>query len=217
MLFWDWFNKHHEKYKYPSRLSPKELVQWDKKLHKELWSLCFEHLFADITCDERANQAHMIVSAHGKAKKFEKLELCMEAAPFIEGWKFQALYPPIPAEAGTRHNYPSVTTRPHELWFSPLELAPVSGKFNVALYVEENVPVSWEIKGAATQMMFNLLGEKVGGLYVRKVAVRYLKEVAGDIKQTLLPMTRLPEYIKPDGRFGMSINPQGGFIKPGGK
>ncbi|MBO9567154.1 MAG: hypothetical protein J7621_30555 [Niastella sp.] len=216
-LFWNWFIKHHEKYKYPSKLTSKERLHWDKLLQREVYTLCFEHLFAEVICDEPASKARMIISAHGNPKKFEKLELCMEAAPHIEGWEFQAFYPPMPAEAGTRHNYPSVTTMPDEIWFSPVELIPDSGRYNIELYVHENVPVSWEIQGAATQMMFNLLGEKIGGLYVRKVSVSHLTEVARNIQQTLLPMTKLPEYIKPDDRLGMSIDPQGGFIKPGGK
>jgi hypothetical protein len=216
-LFWTWFNKHHEKYKYPSRLTGKERLHWDQLLQREVYTLCFEHLFAEVICDEPAGQARMIISAHGNPKKFEKLELCMEAAPQIEGWEFQAFYPPMPAEAGYRHNYPSITTMPDEIWFSPVELIPDSGRYNLELYVHENVPVSWEMKGAATQMMFNLLGEKIGGLYVRKVAVNHLAEVAPDIQQTLVPMTKLSEYIKPDDRLGMSIDSQGGFIKPGGK
>lgn len=216
-LFWDWFIRHHEKYKYPSRLSHKEFLHWEKMMQKELFTLCFEQLFVEITCDEPANRAHMIISAHGNPKKFEKLELCIEAAPNIEGWEFEAFYPPMSAEACTRHNYPSVTTTPDELWFSPLQLVPDSGRYNVELYVKENVPVSWEIKGAATQMMFTLLGEKTGGLYVRKVAVSHLAELAPAVRETLLPMTKLPEYIKPDGRYGMSINLRGGIIRPGGK
>jgi hypothetical protein len=199
-LFWEWFQKHHEKFKYPSRLKSQQLEYWEKEMHSEMLIFCLEQLFTDITCDEPNNRARMIISAHGKAKKFAKLELCAEAAPDIEGWEFIGYYPPMSAEDCMHHNYPSVTTTPAEFWFSPLQLLPVNDRYNLELYVDKKVEIDWEVKGAATQIMYGLLGERTGGLCVRKVTVSHLDAVLPALQQSLLPMTKLPEYIQADER-----------------
>lgn len=203
--FWEWFGKNQEKFKYPSRLNREEYLYWDRKLHAHLQFFSLRHLFADIIVEEQSNTARMILSAHGNPKGFSEVELFIAGAPDLEGWEFVAFYPPMPAAACTRHNYPSVTTTPEEIFFSPLQLALVNNLYNLELYVDEKVTISWEVKGAATQMMYMLLGEKTGGLYIRKVSVSYLGEVLPQVRPTLLPMTKLPEYIQLDDRSGLVV------------
>lgn len=214
--FWKWFRKHQEKFKYPSRLTRKDDLHWNKKICSTLQSYSLSTLFVDLSVDEQNGHARMIISAHGDKQYFDMVELFVAAAPEMEGWEFVALYPPVPAGASIRHNYPSVTTTPAEIFFSPPQLAPVNGMYDLILYIDEKVPVNWEVKGAATQMMYNLLGEKTGGMYIRKVAVSSLEAALPELRQTFLPMTQLPEYIKLDNRSGLVVNPRGN-IKSGDK
>ncbi|WP_315815063.1 hypothetical protein [Paraflavitalea speifideaquila] len=58
------------------------------------------------------------------------------------------------------HNYPSVAITPGDIWFSPLQMAPVKGMYNLELYTDKKALVDWEVTGAAKQMMYGLLGEK---------------------------------------------------------
>lgn len=212
-LFWDWFSLNQEKFKYPSRLTPKEHLHWQKELTEDIRSRSLEFLFTEITVDEYNHQARMIISAHGNIKCFEAVELFILSAPVIEGWEFVAFYPPATAAACARHNYPSVITKPEEIFFSPSELVPANGQYNLVLYVPQSVAVNKELKGAATQMMFNILGEKTGGLYIRKVAVSSIAKASPQLQQTLLPFTELPAHIPLDTRSGLVVNHKGA-IKP---
>lgn len=211
--FWDNFLLNQERFKYPSRLTPEEYRHWHNNLTDDLRMRSSEFLFTEITVDEQHHKARMIISAHGNTKCFEAVELMILSAPVIEGWEFVAFYPPAPAAAWARHNYPSITTRPEEMFFSPSELVPVAGRYNLVLYVPQNLPVNTALTGAATQMMFNILGEKTGGLYIRKVALCSFAEVSLQTQQTLLPFTELPAHIPVDGCSGLAVNGKGG-IKP---
>lgn len=213
--FWEWFQKHLEKFKYPSRLSAKDYAYWNGELCSTLQSYSISTLFADVISDEPNNQARVIISAHGDARYFEMVELFVAGAPDMEGWEVVAFYPPMPAVDCIRHNYPSVTTTPDEIFFSPLQLGQVNGMYNLELYIDEKIPITWEVRGAASQIMYNLLGEKTGGLYIRKVSVSSLEAVLPGLRQSLLPMTQLSQYIQLDKRSVLVVNPVG-KIKPGG-
>jgi hypothetical protein len=211
--FWDKFLLNQEKLKYPSRFTPEEYQRWHRGLTDDLRMRTLEFLFTEIIVDEQHHAARMIVSAHGNTKCFEAVELIILSAPVIEGWEFVAFYPPAPAASWARHNYPSITTRPEEMFFSPSELVPVAGRYNLVLYVPQNVSINTALTGAATQMMFNILGEKTGGLYIRKVILCSLAEVSQQTQQTLLPFTELPAHISLDGCSVLSVTKKGG-IKP---
>lgn len=214
--FWEWFVEHELKFRYPSRLTQQQQQHWEKELLADLNLASLEYLFAHIDADEQNNTARMIISAHGKAALFETVELMVIAAPEMEGWEIGAFYPPLPEAMWTRHNYPSVTTGPENIFFSPVQMVQDKEKYDLALYVDQEVNINWEVKGAATQMMYAILGERIGGLYVRNVSVSHLETIAPELLPDLLPMTKLPEYIQEDGRTTMSVDGQGGMVRPGG-
>ncbi len=214
--FWEWFVEHEQKFRYPSRLALLQQQHWDNELLESLNMASMKYLFAHVDANERNNTARMIISAHGKAALFETVELMVTAAPEIEGWEIVAFYPPMPAAMWTRHNYPSVTTGPEDIFFSPVQMVQVKGMYNLELYVDQKVNINWEVKGAVTQMMYAILGERMGGLYIRNVSVSDLETVSPGLLPGLLPMTKLPGYIQTDGRTTMSIDGQGGMVRPGG-
>lgn len=206
---WDWFKIHHEKLKYPSRLPAHDYRYWIKQFQKEVLNRTLTFLFVEVRAEESKHQAQMIFSAHGNPKYFDMVELMVLSAPVIDGWNYTAFYPPVSPQDCLHHNYPTIVATLNDLYFSPLELVQESGRYNLQLYTSENIVNETEWNGAASQMMFNLLGEKIGGLYIRRVRVTSLLQVPIEFKNDLVPFSKLPSYIQLDSRSGLSINGMG--------
>lgn len=211
--FWDWFQQNNEKLKIISGKTKKENKYWYRELCAHLKSYCGGNLYPQVIVDEEKSRAGMIITAHGDPKYFSKIEKLVEKAPTIAGWSFVALYPPMPAHAGLAYNFPSVTVQPDEMFFAPVELVLVEGRFNLEVYVAEDAEIDKELSGAVIRVVHNLLGEKSAGLNIREVAVSYLEAASPTVQQSVVPLTQLPDFISTDMLSGLMVDDQGA-VKP---
>jgi hypothetical protein len=207
--FWGWFQKNNDKLKTYTGQTKKERQYWYRELCAHLKSYCGGNLFPDVIVNEEQGWAAMIVTAHGNPKYFNKIEKLVAQAPEIAGWKFLALYPPMPAHGGLANEFPSVTIQPDEMFFAPIELALFDGQYNLEVYVEEKVEMTEELNGAAIKVVYNVLGEKLAALNIREVAVSYLEDTSPVIQGSLVSLTQLPDYIQTQMLSGLVVDDKG--------
>jgi hypothetical protein len=211
--FWDWFQKNNEKLKIIRGQTEKERRYWYRELCAHLKSYCGGNLYPQVVVDEEKSRAGMIITAHGDPKYFSKIEKLVEKAPAIAGWSFVALYPPMDAHVGLAYYFPSVTVQPDEMFFAPVELVLVDGRYNLEVYVAEKEEIDKQLSGAVARVVRNLLGEKLAGLNFRWVAVSYLEAASPTIQQAVVPLTQLPDFIHSDRLSALMVDDKG-TVKP---
>jgi hypothetical protein len=207
--YWDWFQQTGARMVYLSKFSKEEQELLSEEMRARTCAYCGDEVVAEVITDEENEQAFIIFTAYGEAQYFDRIEKLVAAAPAIKGWKFIALYPPMPANGRLAVDYPDFPLKAEQMLFTPDELTINDGKYNIEIYVEEVVPIDDELFEIVGVILFNVLGEKTMALNIGNLGIDYLEEVDPVVREKLLPLPEVVNYVSGDITAKLSVDGSG--------
>jgi hypothetical protein len=207
--YWDWFQQTGARIMYLSKLSKKEKTLLHEEIMARTRACCGDEVMAEVVTDEENDRAFIIFTAYGADEYFDRIENLVAAAPPIKGWKFFALYPPMPANGRLSVDYPNFPLKAEQMLFTPDELTITDGEYNIEIYVEEVVPIDDEMFEVVGVILFNVLGEKVMTLNMGEIGISYLETVDPVVREKLLPLPELANYVSGNIQAPLSVDGSG--------
>lgn len=193
--FWKWFEQHAEEYRDIYANDEKKIGYLLDEINMHLRA-CHKYLEAVVGVQEDTGEATLIITANGQARGFRQADRLVAKAPALANWKIQALQ--SPAEPGCLLDvfFPEVCIDPERLWFSVLYDGGPSSPKDIIVYSELYKPgVSALFENAVRLVLYNILGERLFGLYIRKIYIANLSEDPD--MDWVMRLRELPAYIKP--------------------
>jgi hypothetical protein len=121
--------------------------------------------------------------------------------------------PPMPAKGSLEKNFPSIDLEPKELFFAPDDLQPVDGRYNLDIYVKEDIVINEMLHAFAAQIVYNVLGEKTTGLSMGEIRISYLDDVPIEMRYTVVPLPQLPQHLPIEILTAYTINDKGELVQ----
>jgi hypothetical protein len=213
--FWDWFQQNSTRLLHPSKLPEQESNSLFDEFFRRTNDYCGGKITPEVVTDEENNRAFIIFTSYGDEQYFAPIEKLVAAAPSIEGWKFIALYPPMPANGRLAVDFPNLPITAEQFLFAPDELTITDGQYNLELYVEGFVEIDDELYTAVTAILFNVLGEKKMTLNMGYMVISYLEDLAPAVREKLIPLPELATYASDDIHTPLSVNGSGKMVVDG--
>jgi hypothetical protein len=189
--FWKWFQKHAAAYASIFNRNEKEIVYLLDELNMHLRAYC-KHLEGGIGINKKMGTMDLIISAHGRAAYFPKVDKLVACAPALWHWQVIALEPRQPLDNMLDICYPDVQLDPHRLWFEPLD--EFSQTADIVVYSECcGMSDEGRFEAAVRAVLYNLLGERSYGLDLGELVIANLS--AAPRKENLQRLEELPFYI----------------------
>ncbi len=194
--FWLWFQRNKDTYHHLPACTKTEALYLMREMSMHLQAYG-RHINAELYWENTNGQVEIVFvfTTYGRARQFRKVERLVAAAPFIPGWRFLALDPPRPIDFFVDEDFDHLDFEPFELWFEPPEFYDHKDKCCLQVYADIYTPVTDEYSEAVTAAVYNVLGEKVYGLRIRRVEVYRLCELPPQERTTLINLQQAAQYI----------------------
>jgi hypothetical protein len=115
--FWNWFKENNKAYlfldSFDESVKEELLEEFLTRLHQYCDKLYFE--IGGFPDEEK----ELIITAEGNKKYFSTVEMLLNAAPKIDGWKYIPLKQPITGHFKSKWDNLELDTE--DMWFLPLE------------------------------------------------------------------------------------------------
>jgi hypothetical protein len=210
--FWNWFQRNNTSYMSVANISKKEKRHLVDELCVHLKDYAYRGVYVDILYDKIHAQGSLIFTANGNRRHFDKIEKLVEKAPAIENWTFYALYPSMPAAYQIAHIYPGLEIDPDDIYFSPLQLQPNQGSYDLTFYIPEDVELSEAYLRAVEDIVYNLLGERSAVMDIYFIDVFYVQEASIEIQESLRNINELPAFIQSTTFSAFNVTQQGAIV-----
>jgi hypothetical protein len=174
--FWEWFKKHHHEFLEPHDKPKEDLDYWTKELDTLLHKY---HKSLNFIIDWENYLSTLIISVGGNRKLFKHVDDLIDEAPEIPGWKFNALMPPGRIDFVVDDLTKAAGVDPKEFRFSFLK--PKNNRFDIVVFhpsytPENDIPI-FEL---VDQIVFNMLGERTFGDYIKSIDVTHISDSQPD-------------------------------------
>lgn len=208
--FWNWFRQNKHQWKHPEEHSKEKERYLSMELRVHLIPCLGYFVWTEVWVDKEKEEATLVLTSLGIEDHFDAIEEMVWAAPAIEGWNIVALRPPMPPVYGIKKEFPGVTITDTDMFFAPLELMHIDGKYDVHVYVRQTADIDEELEEAVSQVVYNILGERRDGLFLNEVPVSNFAEASPETQKKLLPLVRLVDFIP----TGMVVDEDGEITNP---
>jgi hypothetical protein len=187
--FWDWFKRNQQEYLALRGKSKKEAAYWLAEMNAHLRA--YFKFFGFSLAWHNEGTAQLIITVHGKAMHFKKVDAFVATAPDIPGWTVRALEDSMPIHFSLEKQIAEAGIDPREFYFSFDD----NNANNLAVTVyhplctNSNMPAYLQL---AYEAIYNLLGERSFGLDLGDVEMANL---SGADSEAIYPLEELPTLI----------------------
>jgi len=207
--FWKWFKLNSQAFLSLPKASPNRLQYWENEFKIHMAPYFGPNLGLDLLFTTDPKNAIAIITAYGYEEFFDQAEKIAEEAPYMKGWTFYTLYPPM----GVGFMNPGCGEvrdfDPDELQFCPFDTIRDEGKCTLMVYADNEASIWKRHIAAVWDVVYNLLGERVTALNIEDIFLCPIETAPEEIQIALLPITDLPHWFIDENISGFIVDQNG--------
>ncbi|AXY78095.1 hypothetical protein D3H65_30690 [Paraflavitalea soli] len=195
--FWAWFQRNKESYEQLRTASSAETIYHMREMTMHL-NAYGRYINAEIywQSDKGREATVLVFTTYARPRDFRKVGRLVACAPQIPGWRFLELDPPRPIDFFLEEDYGHLNFDPFNLWFLPPDPVTALDKYNLDLYIDNYADLTPDHENAARAVVYNLLGEKVYGLKLRRIDLARVCDLPKEYRGDLVNLQQIPEYVQ---------------------